>query len=875
MFARSLLLLLVLFPAAAEARSRPADLAVQRVAATAGGKVRFEVVNRGGTRSRAATLRAELGGTTKNVRQPALRSGRRTRHVVRLTVPRPGAWKARVCVRPRGERARRNDCATAARALTIPAPTSAGEVIVGAARAPEVTSTPDAIGPAPSATRSPTPSATSTPTPTPTASPVASPSPSAPGDVATTYQQNAKHDGNVSGAAPEAPLAVAWTKTLDSSASAPVIADGRVFVVTAYGVVHALDLRNGATLWKKGIGTRGGTITYDRGRVFATDEYGLLYASDAASGLTLWLTGTATDVQPVAHDGLVFGPSGTVVDGATGKPVNRAPANAPAAATPTLDGDRIYYACEGAAALSRGTSAYLWRSFENLGCARDGRPAVLHGGRLYATGGTASSPATIYDAGTGAEVGTFAAQSSPAFADDIGLFVENGILQARDATTYAPRWSFTGGAENVFHPPPLIAGEDVFYADGNQVTVLDLRSGAVRDTLATSGQVSEGMAIAQGALVLSAGSVLTAIRGETAPAQPGPADATPAPVDLGPPAPLPGASTHAHVNAAHTAAINLSDPAPPLKRRWQIFNEARQAIVADGRIFAIGPVAQRLDPATGAVLWSYPAGATNAAYDRGRLFIGTKTEGLVALDPETGARLWSVTNGSTAPVAADGELYGGGGSSVVRYDPATGAQLWRFDGEGYPRRNQRTVSLEGPYVYPGGNCLVLSRATGQPVKTLEGCPDSEHPFAPVHAGHMFESGLGQSGLHDIDLTRGTLVHRMGSVAPPAMIGNLLITSGGEVKAYDFPSWTPRWKYKERYSETMAVPPLIVGRHVYFAFAEGFLRAVDVDTGQVVWSDSLGENLDHYSTQVGTSMAVGDGLLIVPNGLRMAAYESAG
>ena len=32
--------------------------------------------------------------------------------------------------------------------------------------------------------------------------------------------------------------------------------------------------------------------------------------------------------------------------------------------------------------------------------------------------------------------------------------------------------------------------------------------------------------------------------------------------------------------------------------------------------------------------------------------------------------------------------------------------------------------------------------------------------APVVPGHMFESGLGQSGLHDIDVERGFLVNRI-------------------------------------------------------------------------------------------------------------------
>lgn len=917
MLKRCALLLLLLFPAVAEARPRTADLAVQEVSAAGAGEVRFTVVNRGGKAARAATLRVELGGATITVKQRALKAKARQRHAVRVgSSVGAGTWRARVCVLPRGERARGNDCASAAKALTIAAPTpafvapvssSAGELIVSAAPAPTpapvpgpVTIGPDGPNeppveepqptatatatstptPTPTATSTATPTATATSTPTPTAtatataSPVASPSPSAPGDVATAYQQNPSHDGRVTGTAPAPPLAITWTKTLDAYPSAPVIADGRVFVVTIYGVLHALDLRNGAVLWKKGIGTRGGAVAYGQGRVYATDEYGLLYAIDAASGLTLWTDYMTTPAQPVAHDGRVFGPAGLVWDGATGERVNSPPSYAPQTATPAVDGARIYYGCQGASALLRTTSAFAWKSYDDLDCLGDGRPPVLHNGRLYATQERrTSSRATIYDAATGNEVGTFAPKSTPAFSTNVGLFVENGSLQARDASTYAAKWSFTG-TPNVFQPPALIAGNDVYYSDADRLHVLDLQTGAQRWS-GNAPAVMKGMAIAQGTLVLSTSTGVTALRTASAPPQPGPDDRTPAPVDLGPPAQLPGASTHAHVNAAHTAAINLSDPAPPLTRRWRIWIDARQAIVADGRIFAVAPIAARLNPATGATLWTYPGTVKHAAYDRGRLFITTEEEGLVALDPETGAKLWSVKRGTAAPVAADGELYVAGSFVVTRIDPATGAEIWRRTGGGdYPPTNRRTVSLDGPYVY-SGVCEVLSRATGALVKALEGCAGSEHPFAPVSGGHAFESALGQAGLHDYDVERGILVNRLGSVAPPAIIGNLAITSGGEVKAYDFPSWTPRWKFKEQTPGSTSVPPLVVGRHVYFAYSEGFLRALDVETGRVVWSDSLGENLPHYTDQLGTSMAVGDGLLVVPTGNRMTAYESSG
>lgn len=921
MFARSVLLLLVLFPAAAEARSRPADLAVQRVVATAAGEVRFEVVNRGGTRSRATTLRVELAGVTATARQRALRPRGRARHAVRLAAPRPGTWKARVCARPRGERARSNDCARALRPLTIPTPalagpvpTSAGELIRGAAPAPRdesgpapaATATPAPTpspaatttpGSTPTATPTPTPAATSTPTATSTSTPTvtatASPTPtstatttapppvSAPGDTASNLEQNVSHDGNVSGSAPAPPLAVAWTKTLDAGPHAPVIADGRTFGVTQKGTLYALDLRNGAILWARQIGVRGGGVAYDRGRVYATDDEGFLTVLESASGLVLWTKQLAEGVMPVVEDGLVYITRGAALDGATGA-VRIAPVTPPergADTTPALDGARIYYGCDGTTAVTRGANPTIaWQSGRGQ-CwgSYPSPPGAVHGGRFYPRGDSSYDPEEIVDAASGAPVTTLDYEEVPAFGDGLGLFFEGGTLVARDATTYAQRWTFTPSRSVIFHGP-LVAGQDVYVADGDQVHVLDLRTGAKR----WSGSVGTrdtflGMAIAQGTLVVGTGNGLVAFRAAGAAAQPGLAQVEPTPVDLGPIAPGRGATTNANVDPAHSGGLNVSDPAPPLTRRWKVNVTAHAPLIADGRLFAIRPGAQRLDPLTGAPIWTHAAGATAAAYDRGRLFITNASEGLVALDAETGAKLWSVPlPGERVPVAADGELYVGIGRTVTRYDPASGAVVWTHTDDREPLGARRTVSLDGPYVYAA--CATLSRATGLPVTRFTHCVGSEYRFAPVSAGHMIEWGNNHVDLVDLDVERGgVMVGRLGSTgAVPAVLGNLAVRTGRGVYAYEFPSWRPRWSYPDPDEDRTAIAPLILGRHVYVATAGGTLRAFDANTGAVVWRDTtIGTFGYPYPEPDAIQMAAGEGLLIVPTQTGLIAYNGAG
>jgi quinohemoprotein ethanol dehydrogenase len=94
-------------------------------------------------------------------------------------------------------------------------------------------------------------------------------------------------------------LGLAWSLDLDvwNVSSAPVAADGIVYVAVGFSVIHAVDARTGALLWKHDPGVRGRKMRLAwgsrglalwGGRVFAGAQDGRLFALDAKTGRRLW-----------------------------------------------------------------------------------------------------------------------------------------------------------------------------------------------------------------------------------------------------------------------------------------------------------------------------------------------------------------------------------------------------------------------------------------------------------------------------------------------------------------------------------------------------------------------------------------------------------
>ena len=185
----------------------------------------------------------------------------------------------------------------------------------------------------------------------------------------------------------------------------PVIAEGKVFLGTLSGVLHAMDTATGKDVFTF---QAGGPILHaaavDEGKVFFGGADGLVYALNAADGKLVWSvhTGAAVWNAPAVHSGLVLIGSRDgrlyALEAATGKIRWAAETGAPLLNSPAIDGKagRVCIGSEAmrvhAFALADGRE--LWKSEKLPGASLRGyHPVIAPDGSVLVT----TQPVMGYD----------------------------------------------------------------------------------------------------------------------------------------------------------------------------------------------------------------------------------------------------------------------------------------------------------------------------------------------------------------------------------------------------------------------------------------------------------------------------------------------
>lgn len=370
---------------------------------------------------------------------------------------------------------------------------------------------------------------------------VPNPSPVPPLSQSVTFQIDYAHSGyaTVGGSGPTFPPTATWSATLNGPVSYPVIADGLVIVTTgvnasdpmAYGTsLYALSLTTGAVVW--GPVTIPGTYAfsataYDHGNIFVVNEDGTVRAFVAATGASLWTVtppgvGPST-VPPTAVNGVIYLGGLTALDEVTGNVIWNAPTGGGKGA-PTVSSDGVFVSVPcNVFKFDPLVGTPLWHYAG--GCfGGGGVTAVLSNGKLY-TRDYASSPANqIFDAASGAQLGSFGPTVMPAFSPNTGFFVSSDVtatistLTAIDQVSGQTLWTYQGGY--IATPPIVIDGILVVANQAGNVYAMDVTSGALvwsgntgTPLLGTdeqnAGQLT-GLGAGEGWLVVPAGNTVVA-----------------------------------------------------------------------------------------------------------------------------------------------------------------------------------------------------------------------------------------------------------------------------------------------------------------------------------------------------------------------------
>ena len=317
----------------------------------------------------------------------------------------------------------------------------------------------------------------------------------APTKDAVAYQINPAHSGAISFSAVGLPTGKKWTANLGGAPSFAVITSGKVFVTVSVdnnSQVVALDQATGAVDWGPVSLTGVANATYDSGAllVLSAPPVGtaVLQSYDPGTGALSWSSTYPLQsyftAAPTALNGQVFtsgrGVGGTLFAYSDATGLQNWSANVfygdASSAAVTGDGVYVAYPCS-TYDYQPFTGALVWSSLSACGGTGGATPVVANG-VLYAPDGSDTYSGTMFNAKTGAVLGSYVADSPPAFSSSTGFFLQSGTLRAISLSNQATLWSFSGDGSLV--TSPIVVNSYVFVGSSSgNIYALDQVTGQI------------------------------------------------------------------------------------------------------------------------------------------------------------------------------------------------------------------------------------------------------------------------------------------------------------------------------------------------------------------------------------------------------------
>ncbi len=317
------------------------------------------------------------------------------------------------------------------------------------------------------------------------------------------------------------------------------------------------------------------------------------------------------------------------------------------------------------------------------------------------------------------------------------------------------------------------------------------------------------------------------------------------------------------INPTHSGAQPANLTSRRLGKRWSrdLGGPISYPLVAGGKVFvtvanvgSYGSGLVALDEKTGRTVWGPidlggTYGFSGAAYDQGKVFVINGDGLLRSFDANNGTQGWSVKaegqySFGSPPTASSGFLYlvgAGSGGTMYAFSEASGAIRWTAPVVGTD--SSPAVSAEGVFT----------------------------AFACGHADVYVRDII--SGNLTLDARTGNAVGTFSATTNPAFSGKTgVFLDEGTLRSVDLTSGAVQWSFAGDGSLVSA--PIVAGDTVYTASSSGVVYALNVLTGRVmaqVDSQSRIVATDEQNAVQRTSLAVGDGLLLVPAGTTLFAY----
>lgn len=350
-------------------------------------------------------------------------------------------------------------------------------------------------------------------------------------------------------------------------------------------------------------------------------------------------------------------------------------------------------------------------------------------------------------------------------------------------------------------------------------------------------------------------------------------------------------------DAAHTGEQRVGRVPDAPTYRWtaELGNQTFGIAYGDDRVFAVQPGLvggswdyvriYALDPEDGSVLWgpvtfSASYGYVELGYAKRRVVVQDRAGRTWALDSRTGAQRWArdlgaTTHGQEGLTISGGVLYTWASTGLTALDVTTGAVRWTG---GATMNGDGTPGVSGTGVFVAQTCdrrYRFSTAGAKVWGTTNDCTGGGAGEVSIYAGRVWTSGLPGYPNRIVRGSDGALLGvAPGTAAPALSADGGVYNDGGTLVGFDPLTDAVRWNQAGN-GDLSSFPAVINDGRAYQFSHDGAVYGFDLATGAMTWSRSIYDDdpdaeLGGWDLQHAT-IAIGDGVLLVPIGSAIVAY----